>query len=97
MRYRGKQKKEKSFADNIVYISIIAVVVFTIAAFVLQFKGLMEISPTVTTCWFAFWTVEIVALAAIKTSKVKHDYNKEEDDTSDDEEDWEVYEDDISD
>lgn len=77
MRYRGKRKKERNFADVIVYISIIAVVVFTVAAFVLQFKGLMEISPTVTTCWFAFWTVEIVALAAIKTSKVKHDYEKE--------------------
>ena len=32
----------------------------------------MEVSPTLTTCWFGFWTVEIVALAAIKGGKVKH-------------------------
>lgn len=72
-----RRKKKRSFADYIVYISIAAVTLFTIAAFVLQFKGLMEISATVTTCWFAFWTVEIVALAAIRTSKVKHNYEKE--------------------
>lgn len=72
-----RRKKKRNFADYIVYISIAAVTLFTIAAFVLQFKGLMEISATVTTCWFAFWTVEIVALAAIRTSKVKHNYEKE--------------------
>lgn len=72
-----RRKKKRSFADYIVYISIAAVTLFTVAAFVLQFKGLMEISATVTTCWFAFWTVEIVALAAIRTSKVKHNYEKE--------------------
>lgn len=82
MRYRRKatrrkaKKKDRSFADYIVFISIGAVSVFTIAAFILQFKGLMEISSTLTTCWFAFWTVEIVALAAIRTSKVKNEYDK---------------------
>lgn len=93
MWHRGKKTK-RSFADNIVYISIIAVVAFTVAAFILQFKGLMEISSTVTTCWFTFWTAEIVALAAIKTSKVKHDYDGEDEEQN---EDWEVYDDDISD
>lgn len=78
-----KSKKKRSFADYIVFVSIFMVVTFTIAAFVLQFCGMMEISATLTTCWFGFWTVEIVSLAAIKTSKVKNHYNdygeKEED------------------
>ena len=75
-RRKANKKKDRSFADYIVFISIGAVSVFTIAAFILQFKGLMEISSTLTTAWFAFWTVEIVALAAIRTSKVKNDYDK---------------------
>lgn len=70
-----KSKKKRSFADYIVFISIFMVATFTIAAFALQFCGMMEISATLTTCWFAFWTVEIVALAAIRTSKVKNHYN----------------------
>ena len=56
---------------------VVAIVLYTAAAFALQYFAHEEISSTVTTSWFAFWTVEIVALAAIKTSKVKHDYKKE--------------------
>lgn len=74
-----KSKKKRKFADYIVFISIFAVTSFTIAAFILQFKGLMEISSTLTGCWFAFWTVEIVALASIRNQKIKKDYdNKKE-------------------
>ena len=53
-------------------IVIIAVTIFAAGAFLLQYFANMEISPTLTTCWFAFWGTEIVSLAAIKTSKVKH-------------------------
>lgn len=81
---KKKEKKKRSFADYIVFVSIFMVASFTIAAFILQFRGMMEVSSTLTTCWFAFWTVEIVALAAIRTSKVKNKYDeqKKEDDTS---------------
>lgn len=103
MRKDTHNKKPRDFADYIIYISIFMVTVFTIAAFVLQFRGLMEVSATLTTCWFAFWTVEIVSLAAIKTSKVKNGYKKanEEsaaglDDEIDDNEIWEVDDDGIS-
>jgi hypothetical protein len=73
---RGRRKpasKKRHFADYIVFISIFAVTGFTVAAFVLQFKGLMEISATLTGCWFAFWTVEIIALASIRNQKTKHE------------------------
>lgn len=82
---KKKEKKKRSFADYIVFVSIFMVASFTIAAFVLQFRGMMEVSSTLTTCWFAFWTVEIVALAAIRTSKVKNKYDeqkKEEEDNN---------------
>ena len=71
-----KSKKKRSFADYIVFVSIFMVATFTIAAFALQFCGMAEISATLTTCWFAFWTVEIVALASIRNVKVKKEYDK---------------------
>lgn len=77
-----KSKKKRSFADYIVFVSIFMVATFTIAAFALQFCGMMEISATLTTCWFGFWTVEIVALASIRNVKVKNEYNKNKEDNS---------------
>ena len=71
-------KKKRHFADYIVFLSILAVTGFTVAAFLLQFKGLMEISATLTGCWFGFWTVEIIALASIRNQKTKYDYENKE-------------------
>ena len=65
-------KKGKKFSDIIVTVSVLAVTIFTIAAFTLQFLGKMEISSTLTGCWFAFWTTEIIVLATIKNSKTKY-------------------------
>ena len=69
---KKKGKRKKHFSDYIVAAAISAIGLYTAAAVTLQFCGLMEVSPTLTTCWFGFWTVEIVALAAIKGGKVKH-------------------------
>lgn len=73
-----KHKGKRSFADFVVYISIAAVVAFTSIALIFHYIGLVEISTTLTTAWFSFWGAEIIALATIKTSKVKHGYDKEE-------------------
>lgn len=45
---------------------------YTIADFALQYFTQIEVSPTLTNAWFAFWGTELIALTAIKTSKVKH-------------------------
>lgn len=71
-----KNKRKKHFSDYIVGVSIAAIALYTAAAVVLQFCGFMEISATLTTCWFGFWTAEIAALAAIKSGKVKHGNKK---------------------
>lgn len=64
---------KKAKTSNIVLvISIIAVTLYAIADFLLQYFANIEVSPTLTGCWFTFWGVEIISLAAIKTSKVKH-------------------------
>jgi biotin transporter BioY len=65
--------KQKRKVSNIMLVLICAMIIlYTAADFALQYFANVEVSPTLTTAWFAFWTVEIVALAAIKTSKVKH-------------------------
>ena len=59
--------------SNIMLILICTMIIlYTAATFALQYFTTVEISPTLTTAWFAFWGTELVALAAIKTSKVKH-------------------------
>lgn len=81
---KQKSKRKKHFSDYIVAAAIAAIGLYTAAAVTLQFCGLMEISPTLTTCWFSFWTVEIVALAAIKGGKVKHGDKKTNEENKED-------------
>jgi hypothetical protein len=52
------------------------IILYTAANFALQYFTSIEVSPTLTTAWFAFWGTELIALAAIRTSKVK--YGKED-------------------
>ena len=49
---------------------IVAIVGYVAANFVLQYKTGMSMDSTITTAWFSFFTVEIVALTGIKVSKV---------------------------
>lgn len=65
--------KKKMKVSNIMLVIICTMIIlYTAADFALQYFTNIEVSPTLTTAWFAFWGTELVALAAIKTSKVKH-------------------------
>ena len=59
---------------------VLAVTLYTVASFILQFCTSVEISPTLTTCFYAFVTVEVVSLAGIKVSKVKKEKHDDEGD-----------------
>lgn len=65
------KKKNKSFSKILLPWIIVAIMSYTIAAFILQFCTSVEISTTLTTCYYGFWTVEILSLAGIKTMKIK--------------------------
>lgn len=69
--YMTTKKKKKSFSKILLPWIIVAIMSYTVAAFILQFCTSIEISATLTTAYFAFWTVEVVSLAGIKTMKVK--------------------------
>lgn len=59
------------FSKLIVTLSIAAIILYTIAAILLQKYSVMEISPTLTTCVFSFFGVELLSLAGIKRSDTK--------------------------
>ncbi len=74
---KEEKRKVKRFnfskmkTSNLVLLSsIIMIVLFTIACLFVQYKTSVEVSGTLITLWFSFWTVEIISLAGIKITKV---------------------------
>ncbi len=67
-----KEKPKKKVSNIMLVIICMMIILYTAADFALQYFTNIEVSPTLTTAWFAFWGTELVALAAIKTTKVKH-------------------------
>jgi hypothetical protein len=70
--------KPKKKVSNIMLVLICTMIIlYTAADFALQYFTSIEVSPTLTNAWFAFWGTELVALAAIKTTKVIRGDNSE--------------------
>jgi biotin transporter BioY len=80
-------KPKKKVSNIMLTLICIMIILYTVADFALQYFTSIEVSPTLTTAWFAFWGTEIIALAAIKTSKVKHGQTESEQPPEDSEED----------
>ena len=66
------EKKKRKVSNVMLVIIIFAIVSYVMASFWVQYKTGMSIDSTLTTCWFGFWTVEIIALTTIKNNKTKH-------------------------
>ncbi len=76
------KKSKMNTSNKVLVASIIAVLLFTIACLYIQYTTSIEVSSTLITAWYSFWTVELVSLAGIKVSKVfkenRHDLLSEE-------------------
>lgn len=70
-----KKSNQMNTSTKVLIASIIAIVSFTIACLYIQYNIGTEVSSTLITLWFSFWTVEIVALTGIKISKVIRNQN----------------------
>ena len=68
------EKKKLSTRKWVLPAIIISVIIYAGLDVFLQIKTNMEISPTLTTCWFTFWAVELWNLASITKKKVDVDY-----------------------
>ena len=71
MENKNNKKAKKKVSNIVLVVVCIMVIIYTAAAFALQYLTNLEISSTMTTCWFAFWGSELIALATIKCTKVK--------------------------
>lgn len=60
------------FNKLIVLLCIVAIISYTIAAILLQKYTSFELSPTLTTCVFAFFGTELLGLAGIKIYDTKN-------------------------
>ena len=76
-KLREEKRKVKRFdfskiktSNLVLFSSIVMIVLFVIACLFIQYKTSVEVSSTLITLWFTFWTVEVVSLAGIKISKV---------------------------
>jgi len=74
--------KHRKVSNVMLVVIVIAIVGFAIADYILQYYMGMEISSTLTTCWFSFWGAEIVGLTGIKVSKVLKTYRQENEEDS---------------
>ena len=68
---RKKKKKKGLYSKVLVALVIIQVLLYTYINMYLSYKVSLEISPTLTTCFFAFFGLEAGILGAIKATKTK--------------------------
>ena len=69
------EKVKRKTSNILLAIAVIANISYVVAAIWLQLQTGVEISSTLTTCWFTFWGCEIFVLAGIKVSKVLTERN----------------------
>jgi hypothetical protein len=63
-------KSKKKVSNIMLVVACLMIILYTAADFALQYFTSIEVSPTLTTAWFAFWSSELFMLAGIKVSKV---------------------------
>lgn len=69
-----ERKKKWSTRKWILPVVVVSIVVYAGLDVYIQLTTSNEISPTLTTCWFTFWAVELWNLASITKKKVDVDY-----------------------
>lgn len=65
-----KVKSKKKVSNVMLVVACTMITLYAAANFVLQYFTNIEVSPTLTTAWFTFWSSELFLLAGIKVSKV---------------------------
>ncbi len=66
LKLRFPFRFKPKFNKIIVSLSIVAIISYTVAAIFLQKNTMTELSPTLTTCVYAFFGTELLGLAGIK-------------------------------
>lgn len=62
--------KKRKVSNIMLAIVVIAIIAYTIANFWITYATGASIDSTLTTCFYAFWSSELIALTTLKTSKI---------------------------
>ena len=79
------KRKRMRFSTKIVIASVLATTLYVLGVFWVVFTNIknhtsVNVPDTLTTLFFAFWTVELVSLSTIEKTKVRNKYHREEED-----------------
>ena len=66
---------KRKVSNVMLVVVVIAIIIYTVASFWLTYVTGVSIDSTLTTCFYAFWTSEVVALMGIKCSKFLRNLN----------------------
>lgn len=70
----GKRRKMRSLTKFVVF-SLVMIILYTITAIVYQWVSGKELSSTLTTCYFACFSGEVLSASLIKIFKLKEENN----------------------
>ena len=65
-------RKKRKVSNVMLVIIVTAILGYTVVALWIQYKTGLAVDATLTSLWFAFWTVEIISLMLIKNANTKH-------------------------
>lgn len=72
--YLPDRKKRK--VSNVMLVFVVAaIIIYTVAAFWVQYRTGVAADATLSTLYYGFWTVELISLTTIKNSKTKYKTN----------------------
>ena len=63
-------RKKRKVSNIMLAVSVVAIAFYTIASFWIQYKTGVPVDSTLTTCFYAFFGSELIALTTLKTSKI---------------------------
>ena len=89
---RRKKRKPLDTSKRVVWISVIAIVSYTVASLILQFCTQTEVSSTLTNCFFGFFAIELFNLSRITIVKNKNPHFSNSGVVAEETKDYEEYE-----
>lgn len=63
-------RKERKVSNIMLAVAVTSIVFYTIASFWIQYKTGVPVDSTLTTCFYAFFGSELLAITGIKISKI---------------------------
>ena len=65
-------KKKRKVSNVMLTLIVLAIMGYTVASFWLQYHTGTAVDSTLTSLYYGFWTVELIALTTIKNNKTKY-------------------------